>query len=229
MIETSGTSETSASEPPGRSGVDGPPGVVPPTGGGGPDRRPPAPRRLRALLIGSVIAVALAVFLFVGLGRQSGSGTGSTGPVVGVGDQAPSFSLPSLTGGDPVVLDALGKDRHRPVVLNFFASWCIPCQEETPLLARTADAEQAKGSDIQFVGVDTLDPTSSALPFVKKSGITYPVGSDSGQVSSGLYGIDGDPQTFFLNADGTVVAHVRGPLTQSELDQWLQRIGGSAD
>ena len=119
---------------------------------------------------------------------------------MGVGDQAPSFSLPSLTGGDPVVLDALGKDRHRPVVLNFFASWCVPCQEETPLLARTADAEQAKGSDIQFIGVDTLDPTSNALPFVKKSGITYPVGSDSGQVSSGLYGIDGDPQTFFLNA-----------------------------
>ncbi len=161
------------------------------------------PRRLRSLMIGSIIAVALAVVLFVGLGHRSGSGAGSSGPVVGIGDPAPSFSLPSLTGGSPVVLDALGKDRHHPVVLNFVASWCVPCQEETPLLARTADTEQAKGSNVQFIGVDTLDPRSSALPFVEKSGITYPVGSDGGQVSSGLYAIDGDPQSFFLDAEGT--------------------------
>ena len=61
-------------------------------------------------------------------------------------------------------LDALGKDRHRPVILNFFASWCGPCQQETPLLARTAAAEQAKGSPIQFIGVDSLDQPSTPCP-----------------------------------------------------------------
>jgi cytochrome c biogenesis protein CcmG, thiol:disulfide interchange protein DsbE len=166
------------------------------------------------------------VGLFVGLRPTSGSGSGSR-PVVAVGSEAPDFTLPSLTGGPAVTLDALGKNRHHPVVLNFFASWCVPCIQETPLLARTAHAEQAKGSAVQFIGVDTLDPTSSAIPFVQGAGITYPVGTDDGRVSSGLYGLDGDPQTFFLDAEGTVVSHVRGALTAPELQQWLHRIGAS--
>jgi cytochrome c biogenesis protein CcmG/thiol:disulfide interchange protein DsbE len=188
---------------------------------------PPPPRRLRALLVGSIIAVALAIFLFVGLGRTSTSrsGSGSTGAVVAAGDQAPGFTLPSLTGGAQVDLDSLGKDRHRPVVLNFFASWCTPCQEETPLLARTADAEQAKGSNVQFVGVDVADPPASAIAFVKKSGLDYPIGADSEvRVTSGLYGLDGEPNTFFISASGTVIGHKIGALDQSELDGWLKEL-----
>lgn len=209
---------------------------APPADGGGPSAppaarptpSPPGPRRLRALVIGCVIATALAVFLFVGLGTRSGSGTNS-GPLVAVGDVAPAFTLPSLTGGTPVSLDALGRDRHHPVVLNFFASWCGPCQKETPLLARTAAGEQAKGSTVQFIGVDTADEPSNALPFVQKAGITYPVGVDfSTRVSSGLYGLYGDPQTFFIDSSGRVVGHVLGPLSQGGLDQWLHRLAGSS-
>jgi cytochrome c biogenesis protein CcmG/thiol:disulfide interchange protein DsbE len=144
--------------------------------------------------------------------------------VVSVGSQAPTFTLPSLTGGAAVDLDALGKDRHRPVILNFFASWCGPCELETPLVARTAAAEQAKGSAIQFIGVDSLDEHSAALAFAKKAGITYPVGSDNGQVSSGLYALEGFPQTFFISPDGTVLGVVRGKLNQAELQSWVQRL-----
>jgi cytochrome c biogenesis protein CcmG/thiol:disulfide interchange protein DsbE len=148
--------------------------------------------------------------------------------VVAVGDQAPGFTLPSLHGGTPVDLDALGKDRHRPVVLNFFASWCGPCQKETPLLARTADAEQAKGSSIQFVGVDVADPPANAIAFVKQSGLDYPIGADSElRVTSGLYGLDGEPNTFFVNGSGTVIGHQIGALDQSELDGWLHKLGAS--
>ncbi len=148
--------------------------------------------------------------------------------MVAVGDQAPGFILPSLTGGAPVDLDALGRDRHRPVVLNFFASWCIPCQQETPLLARTAHAEQATGSDVQFVGVDVADPQASAVAFVKKSGLTYPIGTDAEvRVTSGLYGLNGEPNTFFVNASGTVIGHMIGALDQSELDGWLAKLGRS--
>ncbi len=190
-----------------------------------PGPRPaPGPRRLRSLLIGSIIATVLAVALFVGLRPRSGTGP-STGPVVGVGSVAPDFTLPSLTGGPAVNLDALGMDRRHPVVLNFFASWCGPCREETPLVARTARAEHAEGSKIQFIGVDTLDPKSSALPFVQKAGITYPVATDNGTVSSGLYGLYGDPQTFFIDADGRVIGHVSGALKAAELAEWLHRLG----
>lgn len=179
---------------------------------------------MRALLIGSVIAAGLAAALFVGLGTSSGTGTGS-GPVVGVGDVAPGFSLPSLLGGRSVDLDALGHARHRPVVLNFFASWCVPCRQETPLLARTAAARQARHSPVQFIGIDVADSPAQAIPFVRQSGITYPVGNDSSlRVSAALYGLNGEPSTFFVDASGHVVAHVIGPLDQARLDHWLAQL-----
>jgi cytochrome c biogenesis protein CcmG/thiol:disulfide interchange protein DsbE len=182
-------------------------------------------------VIGTVIAAVLAVILFVGLGRSSGSGSGSgsAAVVAGVGSQAPNFTLPSLTGGPPVVLDALGKDRHRPVVLNFFASWCIPCRTETPLLARAAATEKAKGSVVQFVGVDVADPTADAIAFVHQSGLTYPIGADTHiAVAAGLYALDAEPNTFFIDSSGTVVGHKIGALDQAELTRWLHRLAGSA-
>jgi cytochrome c biogenesis protein CcmG/thiol:disulfide interchange protein DsbE len=193
-----------------------------------PPAQVPGPRRLRALLIGTVIAAVVAVFLFVGLGRSSGNGSSGSGPVVGVGSTAPNFSIPSLAGGPPVDLDALGRDRHHPVVLNFFASWCVPCQQETPLLARTAATEQARHSTVRFIGVDVLDQPSNAVPFMQKAGVTYPVGTDDGKVSGGLYALFGLPQTYFIDADGTVIGHVQGAVKQAQLDQWLRRLTGSA-
>ena len=188
----------------------------------------PGPRRLRSLLIGSVIAAVVAVFLFVGLNHSSGRGSSGSGPLVGVGSTAPNFSIPSLAGGARVDLDALGRDRHRPVVLNFFASWCGPCQQETPLLARTAATERARHSTVQFIGVDALDQRSNAVPFVEKAGVTYPVGTDNGKVSGGLYALFGLPQTYFINAEGTVIGHVQGAVKPAQLDQWLHRLAGSA-
>jgi cytochrome c biogenesis protein CcmG/thiol:disulfide interchange protein DsbE len=183
-----------------------------------------APRRLRALLIGTVIATGLAVFLFVGLGTSSGTGPGS-GPVVAVGDAAPGFSVPSLTGGGPVDLDALGPARHRPVVLNFFASWCAPCRQETPLLARTAAAARARHANVQFIGIDVADSTRDAIPFVQQSGITYPVGVDASlRVAATLYGLNGEPSTFFIDSSGHVVDHVIGAVDEAQLARWLHRL-----
>ncbi len=184
------------------------------------------PRRVRALVIGVVIAAVLAVVLFVGLGTGSGTSS-SSGQVVGVGSTAPTFTIPSLFGGRPVELAALGSNRGRPVVLNFFASWCIPCQQETPLLAKTARAEKAGGGRVQFVGVDVADPKPNAIAFVHQAGITYPIGVDSDtQVAETLYGLNGEPQTFFVDSSGKVVGHVIGPVTASELAGWLHRLGG---
>ncbi len=188
-------------------------------------------RRLRALMIGTVIAVALAVFLFVGLGHKAtgSNGTQSTA-VVGVGSAAPDFTLQSLTGGAEVHLNGLGVDRHRPVVLNFFASWCVPCQEETPLLAKTAAALEAKGSIIQFVGVDVADlPLTKAQSFVQQSGITYPVGIDPDlHVTATLYGLNGQPNTFFIDANGQVIGHVIGAVSEPTFSQYLHRLGGAS-
>jgi len=226
---------TSTDATDGADGADGGATAPPPTGStptpvpaaAGPT--PPPPRRLRALLIGTVIAAVLAVFLFVGLGTGSGGSGSGSGPLVGVGSLAPGFTLPSVTGGKPVDLAALGSDRHRPVVLNFFASWCAPCQKETPLLARTADAERTKGSSVQFVGVDVADPPSDAVPFVEHSGITYPVAADAAlRVTTSLYGLNGEPNTFFIDGTGHVLGHVIGAVTAAQLEGWLHRLTGRA-
>jgi cytochrome c biogenesis protein CcmG/thiol:disulfide interchange protein DsbE len=128
-----------------------------------------------------------------------------------------------------VSLDAVGTDGHHPVVLNFFASWCGPCQTETPLLARSAAAAEARGSTVRFVGVDVNDPPSAALPFVQRSGITYPVAVDENfAVTSGKYALDGLPQTFLIDAEGRVVGHVQGALTPAVLNGWLHRLGGAS-
>jgi cytochrome c biogenesis protein CcmG/thiol:disulfide interchange protein DsbE len=212
------------SEPPSDHAVGQPPGPAPDVAS------PPAPlpaHRLRSFLIGLVLAAVLAVILFVGLGTTSRPSGPEAGGVVPVGSVAPDFTLPSVAGAAPVHLYQMGRARHHPVVLNFFASWCVPCQQETPLLATTSAAEQAKGSVLQFVGVDVAEQTSVALPFITKSGITYPVGQDpDARVAAGLYGLSGEPQTFFLDESGVVVGHHLGALDKAQLASWVHRLTG---
>ena len=218
--DSAGDEQTDTADAPDESTPDPTPDPTP------TQTRPP--RRLRAFVVGVVLAAALAVFLFVGLGTTTTGGKGSgTGGVVPVGTSAPNFSLPSVVGGPPVVLDALGVSRHHPVVLNFFASWCVPCRTETPMVATTAAAAQAKGSVIQFVGVDAADPPADAVPFIQQSGITYPVAQDADlRVTAGLYGLNAEPNTFFIDESGVVVGHVIGPVTQAQLDGWIHRLAG---
>jgi cytochrome c biogenesis protein CcmG/thiol:disulfide interchange protein DsbE len=134
-----------------------------------------------------------------------------------------------LVGTGPVHLAALGRDAHHPVVLNFFASWCTPCRQETPLMAATARAEQARGGSVRFVGVDANDAPTDALRFAERTGITYPVGLDpTFRVTSGRYGLDGLPQTFFIGADGRVLGHTVGAVDATGLRAWVLRLDGGA-
>jgi cytochrome c biogenesis protein CcmG, thiol:disulfide interchange protein DsbE len=108
-------------------------------------------------------------------------------------------------------------------VLNFFASWCGPCREELPLLART---DRKAAGQVRFVGVDVSDQDGPALTLVRSSGVSYPVGVDpSYQVSGNEYHLYGLPDTVFVDAAGHEVGMVAGPLTPTRLARWLGRIG----
>jgi cytochrome c biogenesis protein CcmG, thiol:disulfide interchange protein DsbE len=207
--------------------VSDPPTVATP-GGGDPAAHVPGlpgrstrvrPRRLRSFAVGCGVAAVVAVLLFAVLGTSAGGPGGGSSPSgvgVGVGSEAPRFTLPRLGGGPPVSLAAIG--HGHPVVLNFFASWCPPCRAETPMLAATAAHLAATDSPVRVVGVDVQDPSGAAGAFVRSSGITYPVGADTNlHVAIDLYGLNGQPNTFFIDSRGVVERHVFGALTAATL------------
>ena len=124
-----------------------------------------------------------------------------------VGSPAPAFTLPRLNGPGSVSLAAL---RGHPVVLNFWASWCIPCKSEAPVLER--DSQRYRGRGVDFVGIDFHDLPSDAHTFIAAHGLTFPMLADGSGNVTGSYGISQVPETYVLNARGTIVAHLAGPI-----------------
>lgn len=123
-------------------------------------------------------------------------------PKVAEGRVAPEFELPLLDGGGTLSSDEL---RGKPVVMNFFASWCLPCREEAPLLERLS---REYAEEVVFVGVNVqgglpttlLDSQKGAEEFVEEFGITYPVVVDEdGDLAESLMDFYGLPQTFFID------------------------------
>jgi len=126
----------------------------------------------------------------------------------GVGSMAPAFTLRRLEGPGRV---SLASYRGKPVVLNFWASWCEPCKSEAAVLER--DWTSYRGRGVVFLGVDYHDLNSDARRFVSAHALTFPMLQDgSGNVTS-RYGISQVPETYVLNRQGQVVAHLRGPIT----------------
>jgi cytochrome c biogenesis protein CcmG, thiol:disulfide interchange protein DsbE len=124
---------------------------------------------------------------------------------------APDFTL-SLFDGSQLTLSNL---RGQVVVINFWASWCIPCRDEAPLLEQTWRRYRDQG--VIFIGVAYLDIDKEALAFLKGFNITYPNGPDLGTRIAKDYRIAGVPETFFIGTDGRVADLVIGPLTEDRL------------
>ena len=108
--------------------------------------------------------------------------------------------------------------------MNFFASWCIPCKQETPLLARFYRTEQAK---VALVGLDENDVLGNAMSFTHSDGVSYPVGWDPQLSAAGAYGVNALPQTFFLNAKHRIVDRVFGAVTLAALHKGIALATGS--
>jgi len=174
--------------------------------------------RRHKLITGSVAlfaAAAIAVSL-----ATSGSGSGGSkrpDPV------APGFTLDSLTA--PGQHLTLSHYQGKPLIVNFWASWCEPCQQETPLLASWYTSQRGH---VIVVGLDENDTTSSALAFAKAKGVKYPIGVDPQLAAANAYGVTGLPQTFFLNAQHRIVDHVLGAVTQASLDKGLRLMQASS-
>ncbi len=114
---------------------------------------------------------------------------------------APAFTLDRLdTEGGRLALADL---RGTAVVVNFWASWCIPCRDEAPVLQKTYERYRDQG--LVVLGVDVNDFKADARRFMKRYGITYPVAYDGKGSTVGKWGVRGFPETFFVDRTGTLV------------------------
>jgi cytochrome c biogenesis protein CcmG/thiol:disulfide interchange protein DsbE len=136
---------------------------------------------------------------------------------------AAGFTLPALGQSGQQV--SLSQYNGKPVIVNFFASWCPPCQQETPLLASWYKQQHGH---VALLGLDENDTTANALKFARAKGVSYPIGFDP-QVKVALaYNVDGLPQTFFLNAQHRIVDHVLGAVTKAQLAKGLRLMNSAS-
>jgi cytochrome c biogenesis protein CcmG, thiol:disulfide interchange protein DsbE len=130
----------------------------------------------------------------------------TTRPRAVAGTKAPTFELPLL--GRSETLASRELVGAPAVVVNFWASWCVPCRQEAPDLEATWRQYRAQG--VRFLGVNVQDSTDDALAFVKEFGITYPSVRNTNEEVYRAFGVRGVPETFFLDRRWRFVSFARG-------------------
>lgn len=167
----------------------------------------------------------LAPFLIALVVIGCGSSVSSTNSGAGGNDSssakvAPDFSVKTLTG-ETVSLANL-KEKGKPILLNFAASWCPPCELEAPVLAKGYEKYK---NEVTFFGIAVKDDENSQRAFAQRHGLNFPIGLDPNEkvISSfqkaGKVNVSGIPTTFFLDKDGIIVSFFIGPLSEKDLDQ----------
>jgi peroxiredoxin len=165
--------------------------------------------RAGAWLIAAAVAVA-ALFALYGSSR--------TAAPVTRGSSAPDFTLPSLAGDGDVALSAL---RGRVVLLNFWATWCAPCEDEMPAMQRLHEGLAGQGFELIAVSVDTGDAEVRA--FRDRLGLTFPILLDPQRKASNLYQTFRYPESFLIDKSGKVVERYVGPREWDD-PLYVQRI-----
>jgi thiol-disulfide isomerase/thioredoxin len=152
-------------------------------------------------------AIALAVVAGLAVGLLSGSGAPR---------RRPAPPLPASALRPPAV--TLASLRGAPAIVQFWASWCTPCQAEAPALERFATSTAGRG---KIVAVDYSEDAGAARSFVDRYHWTFPVLSDPDGTAGQRFGLAGLPTTFVLDAAGRIVATLRGPQTERSLESAL--------
>lgn len=141
-----------------------------------------------------------------------------------VGHPAPNFTLVLLHSDSGKSALSLSNLKGKPIVLNFWASWCQPCKEELPLLENAWKQIQAQKKNIVFLGIDFQESNSDASSFLLQHGITYLAGLDADGSIANKYRVSSLPQTIFIDRNGTVTSREPQELTTQELSRNLQSI-----
>ena len=173
---------------------------------------------LRRLGLPHLVAALLVPLLLAGLlGAYLAFRSDPSTPTA-IGNAAPDFAIADLDG-NPV---RLADFRGRPVVVNFWASWCGPCVEEFPLLRDAASRHADDG--LVVIGIVWDDRSEAARDFMARNGATWAAAMDPGERVSRDYGILGPPETYFIGRDGIIRARQIGQISADSLDEKLTAI-----
>jgi cytochrome c biogenesis protein CcmG/thiol:disulfide interchange protein DsbE len=176
----------------------------------------PRPTRRIAALVGIALVTTIAIVGFVGLVRPGSAGGGA----IAKGQPVPAIHGTALDGS-PIDLASL---RGHPVVVNFWASWCGPCQQEMPLLAQKA--QQHAGSGLEILGVLSDDTAANGKAFETTYGATWPSVLDGDGSIKKAYQVIGRPQSYFIDKDGILRSIQIGYLTDADFERQLAMISG---
>ena len=146
---------------------------------------------------------------------------GKLAPELAGSDGDRQLSLTDLDG-KPLSLAAL---RGRPVWINFWATWCPPCQQETPVLRDAYQAHKAEG--LVLIAVDVQEDAATVREYATKYGLSYPIGLDATGAVFRTYKIFGLPSHYFIDPDGVIRGRYFGPLTREQVEQQLRAILGA--
>jgi cytochrome c biogenesis protein CcmG, thiol:disulfide interchange protein DsbE len=183
----------------------------------GDTQRRSAGRRL-ALLLPLVVFLALAaLFLY-----RLGAGDPSRIPSALIGRPAPAMDLPAVAGlvrdGRPVPGLSSKDFSGHVTLLNVWASWCVPCHDEAPLLLKLAEDKR-----IQVVGINYKDQADNARRFLGRHGNPFTAsGADPGGRAAIEWGVYGVPETFIIGRDGRIAFKLVGPITDDNLEKALK-------
>ena len=176
----------------------------------------------RVLLLVAVTVLAI-IATACGVARGQPAGTAADVPVGNkAGMRAPDFTLTEVTTGEPV---SLSQFRGRPVLINFWATWCGPCRLEMPHLQAAYEQYRDKGFTVLAVDVKFDDGPEAVQAFIDELGLTFPVVKDeTGVVEIDKYNVLGYPTSVFIGRDGVIQYVHRGPLTKDFIEEKLKEI-----
>lgn len=165
--------------------------------------------------IALLLALAAALVL-VGCGGGLGGDIAQTVAEPGEREEAPSLEVPALDGSGTVTLE----DRDRPVVLNFWASWCEPCTREMPALVEFHNLHP----EVDVIGVAVTDRPEDSRRFAEEIGIPFTLASDRRGDAAGRFGVQGLPVTVIIDAEGRVATTHPGEIDRAQLEAYAEQL-----
>ncbi len=180
----------------------------------------PPPRKFRNLLIllPLVAFLALAGLFYVRLG----AGDASRLPSPLIGKVVPKAALPALEGQPLPGFSDADLRQGKVTLVNIFASWCVPCRDEHPVLMKLARDRDLVAQGVRLVGLNYKDEAPNALKFLAEDGTPYAmIGVDKTGRASIDWGVYGVPETFVVRGDGTIAYKFIGPLSEKTMNETL--------